>query len=311
MNRPIKVGSRGSQLALWQTEHIVERLQALHPGLQCEIVIIKTQGDKILDVPLARIGDRGLFVKEIEEALFSREIDLAVHSLKDLPTQQPEGLTIAAVTERADPRDCLVSLKYPSLAALPANAVVGTSSLRRKAQLKAVYPGWIFKDVRGNLQTRLAKLDRGDYDALILATAGLSRLGLDARIVEFLTPDTCLPAVGQGALAVETRADDAEVLALLAPLEDAATRACVMAERSLLRELEGGCQVPIGANAVLTGDTLSLRGVVASLEGDRVLRVALEGPASEAEALGRRAAAELVAQGTDEILAAIRSISLP
>lgn len=309
--RVIKVGSRGSQLALWQTEHVIAELKARHPGLECEITIIKTQGDKILDVPLARIGDRGLFVKEIEEALYAKQIDMAVHSLKDLPTEQPEGLAIAMISERADSRDCLVSLKYGSLSALPADAVIGTSSLRRKAQLRAAHPGWRFKDVRGNLQTRLQKLDRGDYDALILAVAGLARLGLDARIVERLAPEVCLPAVGQGALAVETRADDAELIGLLKPLDDAATRACVLAERSLLRQLEGGCQVPIGASATLEGGQLRLRGVVASLEGERVLRVDMQGPADAPEALGQAAAQALIDQGTDEILSAIRSTSLP
>jgi hydroxymethylbilane synthase len=310
-NRKLVVGSRGSALALWQTEHVIAALKALHPGLEAEVVIIKTQGDKILDVPLARIGDRGLFVKEIEEALHAKTIDLAVHSLKDLPTEQPEGLAIAAVSAREDARDCLVSPKHAGLAALPDGAVVGTSSLRRKAQLAALNPSWTFKDVRGNLQTRLAKLDAGEYDALVLASAGLARLGLGDRIAERIETARCLPAVGQGALAVESRADDAEVLALLKPFEDPATRACVMAERALLRELEGGCQVPIGAHAVLKGETLALQALVAALDGSRVLRATVEGPVGEPEALGRRAAAELLAQGTDEILAAIRAISLP
>lgn len=311
MNKVIKVGSRGSALALWQTEHVIGRLQAAHPGVGFEIVIIKTQGDKILDVPLARIGDRGLFVKEIEEALLDGRIDFAVHSLKDLPTEQPQGLMIGAISERVDPRDCLVSPRYRSLAEVPDGAVIGTSSLRRKAQLKAVNPTWEFKDVRGNLQTRLGKLDAGDYDALVLATAGLTRLGMGDRVAEPLDPAICLPAVGQGALAIECRSNDPETLALLATIEDGPTRACVTAERTLLAELEGGCQVPIGAHATLDGESLTLEAMVASLEGDRQLRVTVKGAPADAVALGREAAQELLDQGTDEILAAIRPISLP
>lgn len=311
MSRHVKVGSRGSALALWQTEFVMGKLKEAFPDATFELVIIKTQGDKILDVPLARIGDRGLFVKEIEEAMIDGRIDIAVHSLKDLPTAQPDGLTIGAVGSRVDPRDCLVSSKYASLAEIPDGAVIGTSSLRRKAQLKAVNGTWEFKDVRGNLQTRLEKLDRGEYDALVLATAGLARLGLDRRITERLATAVCLPAVGQGALAVECRANDQATLEMLQVLEDAGTRACVTAERTLLAELEGGCQVPIGAHAVLEGGTLKLEAMVASLEGDRQLRVTVDGPMADAEALGRRAAEELLAQGTEEILAAIRPISLP
>lgn len=311
-NQPLlRVGSRGSALALWQTEHVIARLKALHPGLECELVIIKTQGDKILDVPLARIGDRGLFVKEIEEALFDGRIDFAVHSLKDLPTEQPEGLAIAVISERADARDCMVSSRYRSLAELPPDAVVGTSSLRRKAQLRARYPHWRFKDVRGNLQTRLEKLDRGEYDALILAVAGLERLGLGERIAERLAPETSLPAVGQGALAVECRADDARTRALLAPLDHADTRACVLAERSLLRELEGGCQVPIGAHATLQEGQIVLDAIVASLDGDQILHSRVSGPLDAPEPLGRQAASELLAQGVEPILQAIRATSLP
>lgn len=311
MTEPLRVGSRGSALALWQTEHVIARLREHFPALACEVVIIKTQGDKILDVPLARIGDRGLFVKEIEEAMFDGRIDLAVHSLKDLPTEQPEGLVIGAVTARVDPRDCLVSPRYRSIFDLPAGAVVGTSSLRRKAQLRALRPTLAFKDVRGNLQTRLAKLDAGEYDALVLAAAGLDRLGLGDRIVERLAPGQCLPAVGQGALAIECRANDPQTLTYLRTLEDAATRACVTAERTLLRELEGGCQVPIGAHAVLEAGTLVLDALVASLDGERVLRTRVQGRPEAAEALGRAAATDLVAQGTDEILSAIRATSLP
>lgn len=311
MSRMVRVGSRGSALALWQTEHVMARLKEAHADIEFELIIIKTQGDKILDVPLARIGDRGLFVKEIEEALIDGRIDFAVHSLKDLPTAQPEGLVIGAVSARADARDCMVSNKYKSLAEVPDGAVVGTSSLRRKAQLKALNGTWEFKDVRGNLQTRLGKLDNGEYDVLVLAAAGLQRLGLNDRIADFIAPSVSLPAVGQGALAVECRANDADTLQLLQTLEDAGTRACVTAERTLLSELEGGCQVPIGAHAVLEGDQLKLEAMVASVEGDRQLRVVFDGPMSDPISLGRRAAEELVSQGSDEILSAIRAISLP
>lgn len=312
MTSLLRLGSRGSALALWQTEHVADALKRAHPGLQIEITIIKTQGDKILDVPLARIGDRGLFVKEIEEALLEGRIDAAVHSLKDLPTGQPDGLLVAAVMDRADPRDCLVSPRFGSLAELPNGAVVGTSSLRRKAQLKASRPDLHFKDVRGNLQTRLAKLDAGEYDALVLASAGLERLGLgQGRIRERLAPEACLPAVGQGALAVECRAADAATCALLATLEDAVTRACVTAERALLRALEGGCQVPIAAHARPVGDLLVLDALVAAIEGDPVIRTSRTGEPADADALGRAAAEDLRAQGADAILAAIRDVSLP
>ena len=312
MTSVLRLGSRGSALALWQTEHVAAALMQAHPGLRTEITIIKTQGDKILDVPLARIGDRGLFVKEIEEALLAGRIDAAVHSLKDLPTIQPAGLLIAAVMERADPRDCLVSPRFGSLAALPEGAVVGTSSLRRKAQLKARHPGLHFKDVRGNLQTRLAKLDAGEYDVLVLATAGLERLGIGVdRIRERLAPEDCLPAVGQGALAIECRADDAATRALLAPLEHGPTRTCVTAERALLRALEGGCQVPIAAHARLIGGQLVLKALVAAIEGDPIVQTSRAGDPAEADAIGRAAAEDLRAQGADAILAAIRDVTLP
>lgn len=307
--RRLRLGSRGSALALWQTEHVAAALRARDPELVIAIAIIKTSGDKILDVPLAKIGDRGLFVKEIEEALLAGRIDAAVHSLKDLPSTQPDGLVIAAVLTRADPRDALVSPTYGTLAALPQGAVVGTSSLRRKAQLKASLPHLTFKDVRGNVQTRLGKLDAGEYDALVLAAAGLDRLDLGHRIGERLTPAVSLPAVGQGALAVECRAADAATVALLAALEDAPTRCCVTAERALLRALEGGCQVPIAAHATLAGEILTLEALVAGLDGDPVIRTTHTGPEAAPEALGLAAAADLKARGADEILAAIREIS--
>lgn len=311
MTSILRLGSRGSALALWQTEHVAAALQAAHPGLRTEIVIIKTQGDKILDVPLARIGDRGLFVKEIEEALLDGRVDAAVHSLKDLPTVQPDGLVIAAVGERADARDVLVSPRFGSLAELPDGAVVGTSSLRRKAQLKAAHPGLHFKDVRGNLQTRLGKLDAGEYDALVLAAAGLDRLGLGDRVRERLAPEASLPAVGQGALAIECRAADDATRGLLASLEHAETRACVTAERALLRALEGGCQVPIAAHARLVAGELVVHGLVAAIDGDPVLRAERRGAPADADAIGRALAEDLRGMGADAVLAAIRDVSLP
>ncbi|MEB3197379.1 MAG: hydroxymethylbilane synthase [Candidatus Sericytochromatia bacterium] len=302
----LRLGSRGSALALWQTRHVADALCRLHPGLTTEIVVIKTTGDKILDVPLARIGDRGLFVKEIEEALLAGTIDLAVHSLKDLPTQLPAGLSVAAVLPREDARDCVVSVRFAQLASMPAGTVVGTSSLRRRAQLQRAFPQLAFADVRGNLQTRLAKLERGEYDALVLAAAGLTRLDLAARITEYLPPDICLPAVGQGVLAVECRAADARVQQLLAPLEDGEARACVLAERSLLAALEGGCQVPIAAHATCHDGELHLTGLVAALTGSPCLRFSESGTTDAAVSLGQRVAQQLRAQGADELLEHVR-----
>ncbi|MEB3221958.1 MAG: hydroxymethylbilane synthase [Candidatus Sericytochromatia bacterium] len=302
----IRLGTRGSALALWQTAHVGALLRAADPALRIETVVIKTAGDKILDVPLARIGDRGLFVKEIEEALLDGRIDAAVHSLKDLPTSQPVGLLVGAVLARADARDCLVSTAHASLAALPAGAVVGTSSLRRRAQLQAHHPRLRFEDVRGNLQTRLAKLDAGQYDALVLAVAGLERLGLHERIRERLAPEVSLPAVGQGALAVECRADDRATLARLLPLTDGPTLAAVTAERALLAAMEGGCQVPIGAHATLAGERLTLTAMVGSLDGSTLLQVRVEGATSEAASLGLEAARALHDQGAAAVLDEVR-----
>lgn len=312
MSRPLRIGTRGSALARWQSEHVAERLRALDPTREVELVVIHTQGDKILDVPLARIGDRGLFVKEIEEALLRGEVDLAVHSLKDMPTAQPEGLVLAAISERHDPRDSVVSRHGGGLAALPPGAVVGTSSLRRRAQLMAAYPRLEFRDVRGNVNTRLAKLDAGDYDALIMAKAGLERLGLEGRITEVLGFEICLPAVGQGALAVETREADAETRGLVErAIADPATTACTRAERALLAALEGGCQVPIAAHAVPEGDGLALSALVASLDGSVLKRCVRVGPMGDPEALGRAAAADLLAQGAAAILDDVRAAAVP
>lgn len=270
---------------------------------------MSTQGDKILDVALAKIGDKGLFTKELELGMLNREVDFAVHSLKDLPTKLPEGLVLAAVTERENPADALVvheKHKDKQIDTLPEGTVIGTSSLRRLAQLRHQFPHLSFKDVRGNLNTRLAKLDSGEYDALILAVAGLKRLGMNERIHQILSPEVSLYAVGQGALGIECRADDIELLSLLKTIEHAPTRACVSAERAFLRELEGGCQVPIGVNTHLNGDTLTLTGFVASIDGKRMLKDTVTGAAFTAEYLGFQLAHNLRLQGAQEILAQIR-----
>src|SRR5580700_11215500 len=284
---PLTIASRGSQLALWQAQWVSARLTAL--GHECRIQIIKTTGDKITDVPLAQVGGKGLFTKEIEEALLDGRADLAVHSLKDLPTELPEGLVLAAVPEREDPRDAVVGKRIDEL---PHGARVGTSSLRRSAQLRKLRPDLLIESVRGNLDTRLRKLDEGQYDAILLAAAGLKRLGWGDRIAEILPAETMCPAVGQGALAIETRASGAGFEAVQA-MDHAETHAAVLAERGLLGALGGGCQVPIGAYATVAGGGLRLLGLVASPGGDEVIRGESQGPASEAESLGRALGAEL------------------
>lgn len=304
----LRIASRGSQLALWQAHAVERALLAADPAVEVRIDVVKTIGDKILDVPLAKIGDKGLFTKELDEALLSGAADLAVHSLKDVPTRLPHGLVIAAITVREDPRDVLILAPgvTGSLAALPAGARVGTSSLRRRAQLQARRPDLEVLDLRGNLNTRLAKLDRGEYEGIILAAAGVLRLGWEDRISEILDPADWLPAVGQGALAVVARADDEAVLERLRPLEHAPTAAATTAERAFLRSLEGGCQVPIGALAELHDGRLTLHGLVASARGDTILRSAIEGALEDAADLGRSLAAELLGKGAGEVLAEIR-----
>lgn len=304
----VRIASRGSELALWQARAVESALRAADPAMRVEIQVVRTTGDRILDVPLARIGDRGLFTKEIDEALLRGEADLAVHSLKDVPTRLPEGLVIAAVTRREDPRDVLLARGggIAGLEDLPAGARVGTSSLRRRAQLRALRPDLEVVDLRGNLNTRLAKLDAGEYDAVLLAAAGVRRLGWEARISAFLDTDGWLPAVGQGALAVVTRASDAALLDRVRVLHDADTADATAAERAFLRALEGGCQIPIGALGTLMGGTLTLSGLVADLEGDPVLRAELSAPREEAARLGEALAAELRSRGADEVLARIR-----
>ncbi|MFP5349354.1 MAG: hydroxymethylbilane synthase [Gammaproteobacteria bacterium] len=298
----LRLGTRKSALALWQAEYVRAALVARHPSLTVELVKITTEGDRILDRPLAAVGGKGLFIKELEQALFDRRIDLAVHSMKDLTVSLPEGLHIAAVCEREDPRDAFVSGRYASLAALPPGSRVGTSSLRRQCQLRALYPQLEVVTLRGNVNTRLAKLDAGEYDALLLAVAGLKRLGFGERIREALPIAVSLPAVGQGAVCIECRSDDAETNRLLAALDHAPTRTCVAAERALNAALEGGCQVPIAGYAALDGAALHLRALVGAPDGTRIVRGERRGAAVDATAIGADLAQELLARGAKEIL---------
>jgi hydroxymethylbilane synthase len=306
--RPIRIGSRKSQLALVQTYWVQEQLQKIFPDRNFEVHTMSTQGDKILDVALAKIGDKGLFTKELEQSMLNQEIDLAVHSLKDLPTRLPAGLILGAITEREDPADALVvrqQFQGNTLANLPPGSVIGTSSLRRLAQLRHHYPHLQFKDIRGNLNTRLAKLDAGEYDALVLAVAGLQRLGMGDRIHQVISPEISLHAVGQGALGIECREDDPEILDLLKALEHQPTAQCCLAERAFLRELEGGCQVPIGVNTSLDDSKLLLKGVIASVDGQRLVQGQIKGSTQQSEALGQQLAQQLKSQGAAEILAEI------
>jgi hydroxymethylbilane synthase len=296
----LTVGSRGSQLALWQARWIQTRLQSF--GIESRLEIIHTTGDKITDVALSKVGTKGLFTKEIEEALLAGSIDLAVHSLKDMPTDLPDGLILAAIPEREDPRDALVGGR---LADLAPGARVGTSSLRRAAQLRATRPDLEILDVRGNVDTRLRKLDEGKYDAIVLAAAGLRRLGWDARISELLEPEVMCPAVGQGALAVETRDDSGEAREICRRLDHVPTRIAVTAERAVLAALGGGCQVPIGAYATLDGSAIHIRSVVVSPDGSEVIRREASGPVANAAAMGRALGDELLAAGGAKILEAV------
>lgn len=298
----ITIGTRGSQLALWQANWVKQALERHHPGLDVDLTIIKTQGDKILDVPLAKVGGKGLFVKEIEEALLDGRIDLAVHSMKDMPSVIPEGLSIGAVPVREDPRDALIAKSAPSLESLPKGARIGTSSLRRASQLLHARPDVSIVPLRGNLDTRLRKLETENLDAIVLAVAGIKRLGLENRATEMLDPGVMLPAVGQGALCIEINAADPRILGLLAPMEDAATRHAVNAERGFLHRLEGGCQVPIAGHAVLDGDQLTLTGLVADLDGRRVVKAVRQGPIRNDRAIGVDLADNLIEMGAGEIL---------
>lgn len=303
--RELIVGSRGSQLALCQTDWVIGRLRELHPDIEFRVQIIKTTGDKIQDVPLSRIGDKGLFVKDIEIALLNGEIDLAVHSAKDLPSEMTPELCVGAYPERENPSDALIS-KRGRFGELPSGATIGTSSLRRRAQLLHKRPELNVADLRGNLDTRLRKLDNGDYDAIILAAAGLMRLGLDERITDLLQFEWCLPAAGQGALAVQCRVGD-PVEDILAALDDAATSRCVTAERSLLAGLGGGCQVPIAALACETGSMIELTACVASLDGSEVVRMSEVGDVLQAQDVGKALAEKLLDSPAKELLVQIRN----
>lgn len=306
MKKKIRVGSRDSVLAMWQTQFVIEQLQQVTDAYEFEIVSLKTKGDKILDVSLAKIGDKGLFTKELEVGLLQGEIDFAVHSMKDMPTVLPEGLQISSLLKRHNPADVLISEKYQSFAELPQGAKVGTSSLRRKAQLLHARPDLDIHDLRGNLQTRMRKMQEENFDGIILAAAGVERLDWHDKITEELSYDICLPAVSQGVIGVETRVDDSEIIALVQLVHDVQTASCVTAERALLKSLEGGCQIPIGAYAQLKDDMVVLQGLVGSLDGKTIIRDEISGPAAQSEQLGQQLAQRLSEQGGQAILEEIR-----
>ncbi len=301
----IIIATRESRLALWQAEHVRALLQKLYPSCRVELLGMTTRGDQILDRPLAKVGGKGLFVKELETALLDRSADIAVHSMKDVPMVLEPEFTLVAIGPREVPLDAFVSNKFARIDELPPGAVVGTSSLRREAQLRACYPDLAVTSLRGNLDTRLRKLDEGQYDAIILAAAGLTRLGLGERIRSVLTAESSLPAAGQGALGIEALSGRPEIAAWLQPLNDPATAACVRAERAVSRALAGSCEVPLGAFAEHAHGQLRLRGLVATPDGTRIARAEHSGPASDPEALGLTLAATLRAQGANEILAAL------
>ncbi len=303
--KSIVIATRESALALWQARHVQAELQLLYPGLEVSILGMTTEGDRNLGSSLAKIGGKGLFVKELEEALADGRADIAVHSMKDVPMHLPEGYALAAVLERADPRDAFVANGYQALHSLPAGAHIGTSSLRRECQLRANFPGLVIDPLRGNVQTRLRKLDEEQYSAIILAAAGLKRLGLSDRIAALLTPDQSLPAVGQGALGIESRSERSDVFELLEPLRHAATQQCVIAERAFSRGLAGSCNVPLAGFAEIEDGLLRLRGLVGTPDGSRVIRGEISGAVADAETLGQSLAAELKGRGAAEILAAI------
>ncbi len=305
MPREIRIATRKSALALWQAEHVKARLEQAHPGLQVTLVPMVSRGDKLLDAPLAKIGGKGLFVKELETALLEQQADIAVHSMKDVPMDFPEGLGLYCICEREDARDAFVSNTYASLEALPAGSIVGTSSLRRQAQLLARRPDLTIHFLRGNVNTRLAKLDAGEYDAIILAAAGLIRLGFESRIRDSISVEDSLPAGGQGAVGIECRTEDAAIHALLAPLHHRETALRVSAERALNKHLNGGCQVPIACYAILEGDQLWLRGLVGQPDGSLLLQAEQRGAAENAEQLGVDVAEALLEQGAAAILKAV------
>jgi hydroxymethylbilane synthase len=304
--KTIKVGSRESQLAMWQTEHVVNILSIKCPDYNFEIVPIKTKGDKILDVALAKIGDKGLFTKELEIAILNGEVDFAVHSMKDLQTVVPDGLTIGAITKRHDPRDVLISKHNTTFKDLPEKSTIGTSSLRRRAQLLNIRPDLKIIDLRGNINTRLKKLTTEDYDAIILAAAGVERLGWHDKITEKLSLDICLPAVGQGAIGIEIRENDQEIYEIVSKINDYHTEVCIRAERALLKTLEGGCQIPIGAIGEIDNNQLTLKALVGSLDGKTVIKESLTGDISDPEKIGLKLANILMEKGAKKILDEIR-----
>lgn len=306
MAREIIVGTRDSALAMWQTNWVVDNLRKHNPDYSFRILSLKTQGDKILDVALAKIGDKGLFTKELEVGMLEGNIDLAVHSMKDLPTVLPEGLKIGCICERVDPRDVVISRHGKTLGELPEGARVGTSSLRRCAQLLKFRPDLQLEPLRGNLNTRMAKLERNNLDAIVLAAAGVERMGWKDRITEYLSPDVSLPAVGQGSIGIEIREDDREVHEIVAKLNHFPSQAAITAERAMLRKLEGGCQIPIGSLGTVTGDKLTLEGVVAGLDGKELIKASVSGPVDDAAVLGQQLADKLIEMGADQILKSVR-----
>jgi hydroxymethylbilane synthase len=305
MTETLRIATRKSPLALWQAEHVASRLADAHPGLQVVLVGMSTQGDKILDTPLAKIGGKGLFVKELEQGMLEGAADIAVHSMKDVPVDLPEGLHLAAILEREDPRDAFVSNRFPDLSELPEGARVGTSSLRRQCQLAARRPDLRFESLRGNVNTRLRRLDEGQFHAIILAAAGLKRLGLGERIVGYLPPEVSLPAIGQGAIGIECRLNDDRVNCLVAALHHPDTADCLSAERALNQRLAGGCQVPVAGYATLEQSEIWVRALVGTLDGRELIRGEGRGPRTAAQALGSNLAEELLGRGADRILAAL------
>lgn len=303
----IRIATRQSPLALWQAEHVAERLERAFPGLKTELVKMVTRGDKILDAPLAKVGGKGLFVKELEQGMLEGSADIAVHSMKDVPVDFPDGLHLAAILTREDPSDAFVSNHYAAFNELPRHARIGTSSLRRQCQIKEKYPDAEIISLRGNVNTRLAKLDAGDYDAIILASAGLKRLGMAARITQCLDTSVSLPAIGQGAIGIECRTDDTAINEILAVLHDPETALCVMAERAMNARLSGGCQVPIAGFAELQGEQLLMRGLVGNPDGSVLYRSERSDSSANGVLIGRQIAEDLLAQGADKILQALFS----
>ncbi len=306
----LRIATRKSPLALWQANHVRDALVARNPALDVELLTMTTQGDKILDTPLAKVGGKGLFVKELERGILDGRADLAVHSMKDVPVEFPAGLGLGAILEREDPRDALISLEFSSFDSLPQGARVGTSSLRRQCQLRARRPDLVVVDLRGNVNTRLAKLDQGDYDAILLAAAGVRRMGWESRITELLSPEQFLPAIGQGAIGIEMRVDDERVTPLVSALNDEQTATRVRAERALNERLQGGCQVPIAGYSEIIDDVIVLRGLVGRPDGTELVQGVIRGKTGDAEELGQALADDLLSRGAKQILAEIYAEAL-